>query len=594
MLRAPTCICPETFESLPMTCVGSVLCPSTTDTRLRQEKVLGGRRNLLFLSNAPYKNYISSFGRHRGEHLERKDYPSHTDLQVIRRKITMAAPNSNPNLQDEEDIDIHDVDNTLDAEEAEEIVEDDGDVPMDSDDEGDDGVEMTINLQNDSVAHFDQHNDSIFCIAQHPVHQEIIATGGGDDTGYIFDVSLAAAAQPSSDGQPTEREGLKSLFTLDGHKDSINAITFTQPKGQFVATAGLDGKLRVWQGVPEGTKWKYLAEAAEVEEINWLIANPSPEHPNVVALGANDGSVWVYQISTEKGSELQVLQAYYLHTETCTAGAWLPDGSLLATVSEDSSLYVWDVFGEAAAQGLTATTDAQTVVGLTGVDERFRVEGGLYSVGIPPSGAFVAVGGPEGQIRIVGLPRLSLAAPQASMSSGGGGAKNKAGGGKQAGAKGAAASAGQTGQILASLQAGSDNVECMSFSSAPLTLMAAGNVDGSITLFDTAHRFAVRRRIEDAHADEDSPQAVVKLEFVKKEGPGGWLLTSAGYDGVLKRWDTRGGTAAAGKGLVGEWKGHRGGGDGGGIMGFVQGNGEAVVTAGDDHVALVFKTPVAQ
>lgn len=577
-----------------MTCVGSVLCPSTTDTRLRQEKVLGGRRNLLFLSNAPYKNYISSFGRHRGEHLERKDYPSHTDLQVIRRKITMAAPNSNPNLQDEEDIDIHDVDNTLDAEEAEEIVEDDGDVPMDSDDEGDDGVEMTINLQNDSVAHFDQHNDSIFCIAQHPVHQEIIATGGGDDTGYIFDVSLAAAAQPSSDGQPTEREGLKSLFTLDGHKDSINAITFTQPKGQFVATAGLDGKLRVWQGVPEGTKWKYLAEAAEVEEINWLIANPSPEHPNVVALGANDGSVWVYQISTEKGSELQVLQAYYLHTETCTAGAWLPDGSLLATVSEDSSLYVWDVFGEAAAQGLTATTDAQTVVGLTGVDERFRVEGGLYSVGIPPSGAFVAVGGPEGQIRIVGLPRLSLAAPQASMSSGGGGAKNKAGGGKQAGAKGAAASAGQTGQILASLQAGSDNVECMSFSSAPLTLMAAGNVDGSITLFDTAHRFAVRRRIEDAHADEDSPQAVVKLEFVKKEGPGGWLLTSAGYDGVLKRWDTRGGTAAAGKGLVGEWKGHRGGGDGGGIMGFVQGNGEAVVTAGDDHVALVFKTPVAQ
>ncbi|KAF2846729.1 WD40 repeat-like protein [Plenodomus tracheiphilus IPT5] len=505
----------------------------------------------------------------------------------------MAAPNPAQPHQ-EEDIDIHDEDNTLDAEEADEIVEDDGDVPMDSDDEDDDGVQMTINLQNDSIAHFDEHKDSIFCIAQHPVHPEIIATGGGDDTGYIVDVSSAAAAQPSSDGQPTEREGLKSIFTLDGHKDSINAITFTEPKGQFVATAGLDGKLRVWQGVPEGTKWKHLAEASEVEEINWLIANPSPDHPNVVALGANDGSVWVYQISTDKGNELQVLQAYYLHTETCTAGAWSPDGSLLATVSEDSSLYVWDVFGDAASQGLTATTDAQTVVGLNGVDERFRVEGGLYSVGIPPSGAFVAVGGPEGQIRIVGLPRLSLAAPQASTSSGGGGAKNKAGGGKQAGAKGGAASAGQTGQILASLQAGSDNVECMSFSSPPLTLMAAGNVDGSITLFDTAHRFAVRRRIEDAHSDEDYPQAVVKLEFVKKEGPGGWLLTSAGYDGVLKRWDTRGGTAAAGRGLVGEWKGHRGGGEGGGIMGFVQGNGEAVVTAGDDHVALVFKTPLTQ
>lgn len=491
----------------------------------------------------------------------------------------MAIQPTQPHHEDDNDIDIHDEDITLDADEAEEIVEDDGDVPMDSDDEDDEGVEMEINLQNDSVAHFDEHKDSIFCIAQHPVHPQIIATGGGDDTGYIVDVSSAAAAQPSSDGQPTEREGLKSIFTLDGHKDSINAITFTEPKGQFVATAGLDGKLRVWQGVPDGTKWKHLAEASEVEEINWLVPNPSPEHPNVVALGANDGSVWVYQISTDKSNELQVLQAYYLHTETCTAGAWSPDGSFLATVSEDSSLYVWDVFGDAASQGLTSTTDAQTVVGLNGVDERFRVVGGLYSVGIPPSGAFVAVGGPEGQVRIVGLPRLSAAA---STSSSGG--KNKA----------VSASAGQTGQILASLQAGSDNVECMDFSAPPLTLMAAGNVDGSITLFDYAHRFAVRRRIEEAHVDEESPQAVVKLAFVNKEGAGGWLLTSAGYDGVIRRWDTRGGTAAAGRGLVGEWKGHRGGGEGGGIMSFVQGNGEAVVTAGDDHVALVYKTPLTQ
>ncbi|KAJ4374804.1 60S ribosomal subunit assembly or modification protein [Neocucurbitaria cava] len=511
----------------------------------------------------------------------------------------MAIPNPNQPHQEEDDIDYHDEDNTLDADEAEEILEEDDDVPMDSDDEDEEGgrdFQMEINLQNDSIAHFDEHKDSIFCIAQHPVHSEIIATGGGDDIGYVIDISPAAAAtQPSNGAEPTEREGLKSLFKLDGHKDSINAITFTEPKGQFVATSGLDGKLRAWQGVPDGKKWKFLAEVQEVEEINWLTPNPSPDHPNVVALGANDGSVWVYQLSTDKGAELQVLQAYYLHTESCTGGTWSPDGSLLATISEDSSLYVWDVFGDAASQGLTSTSDSQTVVGLTGLDERFRVEGGLYSVGIAPSGAFVAVGGPEGQIRIIGLPRLSLAAPaQASTSSGGGGAKNKAGGGKQAAAKGGASSAGQAGQILASLQAGSDNVECLSFSSPPLTLMAAGNVDGSITLFDTAHRFAVRRRIEDAHADEEYPQAVVKLDFVRQEGAGGWLLTSAGYDGVLRRWDTRGGTAAAGKGLVGEWKGHRGGGEGGGIMGFVQGNGEAVVTAGDDHVALVFKTPLSQ
>jgi ribosome assembly protein SQT1 len=471
----------------------------------------------------------------------------------------------------------------LPATEAGEEIPDDGDAPMDSDDDDAEAV-GEIALQNDSVAHFDGHTDSIFCITQHPVHLQIVATGGGDDVGHIFDATpLSNPASANANGEPKERESVKSLFKLEGHQDSINGIAFTYPKGQYVCTAGLDGKLRVWEGVPDGKRWRFLAEAQEVEEINWLTPCPDPEHPNVIALGANDGSVWVYQIDREqKGSELQVLQAFYLHTESCTAATWSPDGKLLATVSEDSSFYVWDVFGDAAAAGLAPAQNAQHIVGLTGLDERFRVEGGLYSVAIAPNGTFAAVGGPEGHIRIVGLPRISQTS-LASAGSSGAGARSKAGGGKQAGGpKGSAASSGQAGQILASLQAGSDNVETISFSQPPLTLMAVGNVDSSITLFDTAHRFAVRRRIESAHADTEFEHSVVKVEFVKREGPGCWLLTSVGYDGVVRRWDARGGTAAAGKGLMGEWRGHRGGGEGGGIMGFVQGDGEAVITGGDE------------
>lgn len=477
----------------------------------------------------------------------------------------------------------------LNPDEAAEEIVDDGDAPMDSDDdEGEeaeghnDMAQMEIQLQNDSVAHFDEHKDSIFCIAQHPVHPEIVATGGGDDVGYVFDISSTLNAQPDAAQQGGERVGIKSLFKLEGHTDSINAITFTYPKGQYICTAGLDGKLLAWQGEPQGKRWKPLASASEVEEINWLLPCPSEEHPNVVALGASDGSVWVYQVDyQQKGSELTVLQAFYLHTEACTAGSWSPDGRFLVTVSEDSSLYVWDVFGDAAAAGLTSASNAQAVVGLTGLDERFRIEGGLYSVAVAPNGSFVAVGGPEGQIRIVGLPRVQTAASSS------GGARGKSGA-----AKAAAPSAGQAGQILAALQAGSDNVETLTFSSPPHTLLAAGNVDGSITLFDTAHRFAIRRRIEDAHSDEEAPQAVVKAEFVRREGAS-WLLRTVGYDGVLRSWDARGGTTAAAKGLVGEWRGHRGGGEGGGILGFVQGGGgEVCVTAGDDGVALVFATPI--
>ncbi|KAL9087232.1 MAG: hypothetical protein Q9165_006726 [Trypethelium subeluteriae] len=503
----------------------------------------------------------------------------------------MASHPTNTEGTNEEELD----EAMLDPAEAAEEIPADQDAHMDSDDGEEEGPEHDepveeIQLQNDSVAYFDKHKDSIFSISQHPVHPEIIATGGGDDLGYVFDCT--PPAQPvlpvsyQTDPQLQERDSLAQLARLDGHTDSINAIAFTTPQGQYLLTAGLDGRLRAWQGDSTGRKWQFFAEAQEVEEINWLAPCPHTNYPNTIALGASDGSVWVYTVNADDvNSPLTIVQAFYLHTGPCTAGAWTPDGKLLATVSEDASSYVWDVFGDAAAAGLAPATGAQSVVGLTADDERFKVEGGLYSIAVSPNGAFAAVGGAEGHIRIVGLPRLSA---DASVTTGakGGGSKSKAGGGKQAGAaknagSASSAGAGQAGQILASLQAQSDSVETLSFSQPPLTLLASGSVDGSIALFDTAHRFAVRRHIRDAHEEE----AVIKVDFVKRGSGAGteWLLTSCGNDGVVRRWDTRGGTAAAGQGLTKEWRGHRGGGEGGGVLGFVQGGGgEAVVTAGDE------------
>jgi ribosome assembly protein SQT1 len=289
---------------------------------------------------------------------------------------------------------------------------------------------------------------------------------------------------------------------------------------------------------------------------------------------------------------LQIVQSYFLHTEACTAGAWSSDGKLLATVSEDGSLYVWDVFGEGAAAGLTQGEGGAYVVGLTSLDQRFAVEGGLFSVAIAPSGAFVVVGGAGGAIKVVGLPRLgSEASGSAPAGRSGAGASSKGKGGKQVGGKaaGTAASAGQAGQILADLQAQTDGIETLAFAPPPLTLLAAGSVDGSIALFDSAHRFAVRRHIKEAHED----YSVVKVEFVKNSRTGGWLLTSCGMDGVVRRWDTRGGTGMANSGFVKEWKGHRGDGEGGGVLGFVQGDGSRIVTAGDDGISLVFDAPIA-
>ena len=493
----------------------------------------------------------------------------------------------------------------LDPNEVGEEIDEDEDAAMDSGDEneGDEEIMAELQLQNDSAAYFDLHKDSIFAIAQHPLHTNIIATGGseGEDAGgigYIFDSTPEAspvlpASYQSAPNERVERKGIEPLFTLQGHTDSINALIFTLPTGEFLLSGGLDGKLRAYTSKAQNAQsWTFVAEAQEVEEINWLSACPNTAYPNTIALGANDGSVWVYTVDASVAdAPLQIVQSFFLHTESCTAGAWSADGKLLATVSEDGSLYVWDVFGEAAAAGLTKE-GGPTVVGLTSVDQRFAVEGGLFSVAVAPSGAFVVVGGAGGAIKVVGLPRLGTEASGAAPAGrGGAGAASKAKGGKQVAGKasGAAASTGQAGQILADLQAQSDGIESLAFAPPPLSLLAAGSVDGSIALFDSAHRFAVRRHIKEAHEEH----SVVKVEFVKNSRTGGWLLTSCGMDGVVRRWDTRGGTGMANSGFVEEWKGHRGDGEGGGVLGFVQGDGERIVTAGDDGVSLVFESPIA-
>jgi ribosome assembly protein SQT1 len=454
----------------------------------------------------------------------------------------------------------------------------------------DDQMDEEIQLQNDSAAHFDHHKSSIFCIAQHPTRPEIIATGGGDDIGYIWDSTPSEGpvlpASYESNPQPQERKGLAILAKLEGQDESVNSVCFTLPKGEYVVTATLAGKLNVYTTPTDTAPSRLVGSAKEVEEINWVSPCPGTANANTIAFGASDGSVWVYRIdASDSASPLTIVQTFFLHQAPCTAGAWTPDGKLLATVDEESSLYVMDVFGEAAAAGIVNPSGGQAIVSLTAADERFRVDGGLYSVAISPGGGIVAVGGAEGNVRIVGLPRLAASNSQSA-------GKGAAARGKSSAAKPAspAAAAGQAGQILASLKAQTDGVETLDFSQPPLTLLAAGSVDGSIAIFDAAHNFAVRRNIPDAHEEE----AVIKVEFVKTPlgtaNERGHILTSCGNDGVVRRWDVRGGTAAVNKGFAGEWKGHRGGGDGGGVLGFVQGGGGSrIVTAGDDSVALVFE-----
>jgi len=440
-------------------------------------------------------------------------------------------------------------DNELDLAEVEEIIPEDlgADHPMDEDSDGDDGdnamEDTELEVANDSKAYFDGHSSSsIFTISAHPTNPSLFLTGGGDDVAYIWTSALSSA----EDAAVVPRE-CKVVRKLEAHKDSVAATTFTSPGGEYAVTAGLDGQLQLFTAA---NGWKKVDSAQEVEEIVWLASHPNEP---VIAVGTNEGSVWLYDIDNNAFTIRHVL---YSHTASSTAGAFTKSGALLCTVSEDGSFYAWD------------TSSGQSLVALTSNDQRFAIEGGLYSVTVSPSGNVAAVGGATGEIRVVGLPGGAAPAAGGRRTAG----RPQAGGGGSLGG-------GQAGQIIASIHTHSESIESLSFHPS-MPLLASGSVDGKIGLYDAARGFALRKMLE-GHVD-----AVVKVEFVAGLGPqDGWVLTSCGIDGTLRRWDARTGTEIAclrghlgGNGAEGE----------GGILGFVQTK-ERVATAGDDGVALIFE-----
>ena len=445
-------------------------------------------------------------------------------------------------------------DDTMSNVEADDVAEEidpTGDHPMDSDLE--DEINGAPAGPNDSIAEFTAHADSIFSIAAHPLDPTLLATGSGDNTAAIFSLASAPSLTP--------------LFRTDPFPESVTALAFSLPSGAHLLAADLEGHIRAIpvpapatlstsSASPPLSAFAPALEAHEADEIAWLLPLPAPAPPATFAAGAGDGSVWLHGVAA---GAIAYLATFYQHTAASTAGAVGPAGAhraLLASVSEDGSLCVYAPFGAGASL-------EQPLAAFAARDARFAVEGGLNCVAIDPAGTKVAAGGPGGQVRVVSLPAVD--------------------------------GGGSGGQLVASLSAQADAVEALAWAPGPLALLAVGGVDGSIAVFDAGRGFAVRRVIREAHG----AHAVVRIAFDGDGTPAGgaagqgWMLTSCGMDGVVRRWDLRGGGAGvaaggdAAQGMVKELRGHRGGGDGGGVLEFVRA-GNRIVTAGDDGISLVF------
>ncbi|CCG82860.1 Ribosome biogenesis protein Sqt1 [Taphrina deformans PYCC 5710] len=264
-------------------------------------------------------------------------------------------------------------------------------------------------FQDESVQGFFEHTDSIYCIAISPSNSDLCATGGGDDTAYLWSITSG-----------------ERLSTLSGHSDSITSIEFSFD-GQLLATASMDGTIRIWtlQGerVINGDDVKVLEAGSEVL---WMQFHP---RGHVLIAGTSDSTVWMWHAS--KG---EVMKVFAGHTAASTYGCWARDGKSFASVSEDGTIILWDPVSATPRNRWETSQDDR----LSGGDMGWNI------IALNSSGMICTVGSAEGKAKVINLAN---------------------------------------GALLASLETQTDSIEAIVYATT-LPLLAIASIDGSIALYE--------------------------------------------------------------------------------------------------------------
>ncbi|TIB68177.1 hypothetical protein E3Q24_03781 [Wallemia mellicola] len=234
----------------------------------------------------------------------------------------------------------------------EEDLEDTGEPMEDDDDEGELEPELDeeqqanidmINAKDDSIQGFFGHKEPVYAIAIHPNNPEIIVSAGGDDKAHVWNII----------------DGEHAIASLEGHTDSVTSVAFSKD-GQFVATGGMDGFVKIW----DTSDWSLKVDLQLGDECTLM------------------------RSSVPKGDNMNVFSG---HTEMVTCGRFTPDGKAIVSSSSDGSLIMW------------SPTEGTAVTKITANDARFNLDGGITAMAVNPAGTIAVAGGAAGGVRAVNL-----------------------------------------------------------------------------------------------------------------------------------------------------------------------------------------------